>query len=44
MIGKGEKEGRDREIKERSRGIKDGRGIVKGRNQNQKTTLNLNLA
>ena len=45
MIGKGgEREERDWEIKERGRGIKGGRGVVKGRNQNQKTTLNLNLA
>ena len=44
MIGKGgEREGRDWEIKKRGRGIKGGRGVVKGRNQNQKTTLNLSL-
>ena len=45
MIGKGEeREGRDWEIKERGRGIKGGKGVVKGKNQNQKTTLTLNLA
>ena len=44
MIGQGgEREGRDWEIKESGRGIKGGRGVVKGRNQNQKTTLNLSL-
>ena len=40
---RGEREGRDWEIKKRGRGIKGGRGVVKGRNQNQKTTLNLSL-
>ena len=44
MIGKGgEREGMDWEIKERGRGIKGGRRVVKGRNQNQKKTLNLSL-
>ena len=34
MIGKGgEREGMDWEIKERARGIKGGRGEVKGRNK-----------
>ena len=44
IIGKGgEREGRDWEIKKRGRAIKGGRGVVKGRNQNQKKTLNLSL-
>ena len=44
IMGKGgEREGRDWEIKKRGRGIKGGRGVVKGRNQNQKKTLNLSL-
>ena len=38
--GRGKK---DWEIKERGRGIKGGRGAVKGKNQNQRTTLNLSL-